>query len=119
MAYDCLFEDLLDLAKNGIVGAQYDVVFCCEYGYGVRRNLKKAVKWYKRAAERGLAAAQFKLGYFCSEGTVLEQDFKEAARSPLGLENMLKAATAVAYTACRFLAEPEFRDAVKKDFEEE
>ncbi len=45
------------------------------------------------------------------------EDFMEAARSPLGLENMLKAATAMAYTACRFLAEPEFRDAVKKDFE--
>ncbi|MBO7725742.1 MAG: sel1 repeat family protein [Thermoguttaceae bacterium] len=80
MAYDCLFEDLLDLAKNGIVGAQYDVGFCCEYGYGVRRNLKKAARWYKRAAKKGLAAAQFKLGYFCSEGIGLEQDFKEAAK---------------------------------------
>ena len=45
-------------------------------------------------------------------------DFMEAARSPVGLEGMLKAATAPAYTACRFLNEPEFRAAVRKDFEE-
>ena len=44
-------------------------------------------------------------------------EFMEAARSERGLEAMLKAAAALAVTACRFLAEPDFRNAVKKDFE--
>ena len=44
-------------------------------------------------------------------------DFMEAARSPRGLSAMLKASAALAYTACRFLSEPEFRAAVKADFD--
>ena len=45
------------------------------------------------------------------------KDFMEAARSPRGLDSMLKAASGLAYTACRYLAEPEFRAAVRGDFE--
>ncbi len=45
------------------------------------------------------------------------QEFMEAARSPRGLDSMLKAASALAYTACRYLADPEFRTAVRSDFD--
>ncbi|MBR4662644.1 MAG: hypothetical protein IKO93_02105 [Lentisphaeria bacterium] len=41
----------------------------------------------------------------------------QAAQSPRGLTSMLKSASALAYTACRFLDDPEFRKAVKQDFE--
>ena len=43
-------------------------------------------------------------------------EFREAAGSPRGLEAMLKAATALACTACRYLADEKFREAVQQDF---
>jgi metal-dependent amidase/aminoacylase/carboxypeptidase family protein len=42
--------------------------------------------------------------------------FKECANSPKGLENMVKAAISLAYTACCFLNDKEFRESVKADF---
>ncbi len=44
-------------------------------------------------------------------------EFMQAAQSPRGLTSMLKSASALAYTACRFLDDPEFRKAVEQDFE--
>lgn len=43
-------------------------------------------------------------------------EFQEASRAELGLNNMLKAAVALAYSACRFLDDEELRQAVKADF---
>ena len=44
-------------------------------------------------------------------------EFKECARSGKGLENMVKAAIALAYTACCFLDSTVLRENVKKDFQ--
>ena len=41
-------------------------------------------------------------------------EFREAAGSPRGLDAMLKAATALACTACRYLADERFREAVQR-----
>ncbi len=43
-------------------------------------------------------------------------EFQEAARSEPGLKSMLKAATAMAVTVCKFLDDEEFRSEVKADF---
>lgn len=43
-------------------------------------------------------------------------EFMEAARSPRGLENMIKASQALAFTACKFLMDEEFRKKVESDF---
>ncbi|EQM95281.1 tetratricopeptide repeat protein, partial [Oxalobacter paraformigenes] len=37
-------------------------------GRGVEKNLAEAVKWYRKAAEAGFAAAQFNLGLTYEEG---------------------------------------------------
>ena len=37
-------------------------------GMGVTQNKKAAVKWYKRAAEQGVAVAQFNLGMMHKRG---------------------------------------------------
>lgn len=58
---------------------------------------------YFRIAERSLGAHS--------------AEFREAAGSPLGLDGMLRAATALACTGCRYLADAEFRAAVKRDFD--
>ena len=43
-------------------------------------------------------------------------EFKEAAHSEYGLENMLKAAQALAYSAITYLTDEEFRERVKNSF---
>ena len=44
-------------------------------------------------------------------------EFKEAARSDMGLENMLKAAQALAYTALQYMTSEDYRAAVQRDFD--
>ena len=47
-------------------------------GKEVLRDDKKAVKWYRLAAEQGLAQAQHNLGVMCGRGQGVEQDYVEA-----------------------------------------
>ena len=51
----------------------------CETGIGLARNDMEAVKWYRMAAEQGLAVAQFKLGTMYEKGKGVLQDYSEAA----------------------------------------
>ncbi len=41
-------------------------------------NFKEAAKWFRLAAEQGMAMAQAQLGTFYNEGTGVPQDYKEA-----------------------------------------
>ena len=45
---------------------------------GVLQDLAKALSWYEKSAEKGLAQAQFKLGDFYESGTVVLQDLAKA-----------------------------------------
>ena len=45
------------------------------------------------------------------------QEFRAAAGSPYGLDAMIRAATALAYTGCRYLADEQFRADVHRDFD--
>ena len=40
----------------------------------------EAVKWYRKAAEQGLASAQFNLGQMCALGRGVPQDDAEAVK---------------------------------------
>ena len=44
------------------------------------KRYKKAVKWFRKAAEQGYAAAQFNLGYCYDEGQGVEQNYEEAVK---------------------------------------
>jgi TPR repeat protein len=46
----------------------------------VEQNLPKAVVWFKRAAEQGLAGSQTTLGMLYEEGRGVEKDPEEAKR---------------------------------------
>jgi TPR repeat protein len=47
--------------------------------YGIKQNLAEAVKWYRRAAANGVAAAQANLGYAYALGMGgLEKDYVQA-----------------------------------------
>ena len=40
-------------AKQGNMWAQNNLGCCYQYGEGVRKNYKKAVEWFTKAAEQG------------------------------------------------------------------
>ena len=56
------FDKLQQLAENNNVSAQYRLGQMFERAKGVVQNLPDAVQWYRRAAERGHAFSQARLG---------------------------------------------------------
>ena len=49
-------------------------------GEGVPQNDAEAVRWYRMAAEQGVALAQYSLGVMYANGRGVPQDDIEAAR---------------------------------------
>ena len=47
---------------------------------GVEKDYSEAVKWYRKAAERGDATGQVNLGYMYKNGLGVEKDFSEAVK---------------------------------------
>ncbi len=58
----------LIMAKRGDFDAQFSVGAAYEYGRGVKKDLKQAFYWYKKAAGNGHHRAQFKVGEFYERG---------------------------------------------------
>ena len=51
---------------------------CCQYGYGTAPNLRRAKKYYKKAAKLGNAEAQQSLGWLYESAT--EPDYRRARK---------------------------------------
>ena len=51
-----------------------------DMGQGVRQDYAEAVKWYRLAADQGLADAQDNLGQTYDQGQGVQQDFIEAMK---------------------------------------
>ena len=49
-----------------------------DHGHGVDVDYKKAIEWYKKAAEQGLASAQFNLGNMYYHGQGVDMNYKKA-----------------------------------------
>ena len=47
-------------------------------GQGVRQDDAQAVQWYRKAAEQGIAKAQFNLGFMYNNGQGVRQDYMQA-----------------------------------------
>ena len=60
--------------------AQYSLGYMYHYGYGVEKDYKEAVKWYRKAANQGHASGQYSLGYMYRNGYGVEKDYKEAVK---------------------------------------
>ena len=73
-----ILGDIIELVRENNLYAQYTlgVMYC--YGNGVVQNYEEAVKWYRKAAERGYYMAQCNLGIMYESGTGVIQDYKEA-----------------------------------------
>ena len=51
---------------------------CYEAGQGVAKDYAEAVKWYRKAAEQGVAYAQYKLGNLYYNGEGVAKDLTKA-----------------------------------------
>ena len=65
---------LKPLAQAGDPVAQYSLAVAYDDGFGVPRNFKLALEWYKRAGYQGLADAQYMAGRFYGNGRGVRQD---------------------------------------------
>ena len=73
--------------------AQYQLALRLANGDGVAQDFHEAARWYRRAADQGVAFAQFNLGVRYANGQGVERDpvlayqwFSLAARGLLGQE---------------------------------
>ena len=71
----------LPLAEQGDARAQLGLAVMYFLGQGVQFNMAAALEWCQKAADQGLAAAQYELGHFYEHPWRHElQNFREAAR---------------------------------------
>ena len=72
-------SELINLAKQGVASAQYEIAFRYSSGlFGVPKNDHESIEWYRKAAEQGHSGAQFFLG-LSYESSVFP-DYKEAMK---------------------------------------
>lgn len=76
MAAKGKFRELMKLSKEGVACDQCNLGVAYALGDGTAKNLGKAVKWYRKAAERNDVIAQILLGdcYFLGEGVVADKE---------------------------------------------
>ena len=65
---------------KGHLEAQLNLGFMYNQGLGVPQDNIEAAKWYRQAAEQGLAEAQAELGTLYFHGLGVPQDFFEAEK---------------------------------------
>ena len=74
-------DEIIAKAEQGDAKAQVALGFRYNTGlFGVEKDLRKAVKWYRKAAEQGDAGGQYHLGNAYEIGEGVEQDFREAVK---------------------------------------
>ncbi len=71
---------LQEVAESGNIYAMNSVGLCFNYGHGVKKNLKEAVKWYQKAADAGNADAMLNLGCCYEKGEGVKKNLKEAMK---------------------------------------
>lgn len=67
------------LAQQGHPGAQYNLGFLYDMGWGVEQDFFAAFNWYSQAADRGLAQAQYNIGVMYYLGRGVNKDIEQAA----------------------------------------
>jgi TPR repeat protein len=107
--WQTLFKEKLQEARQGNSNAQFDVASMYQNGRGVKPDLNKAIKWYKKSAEQdntqavsrlklleankerfkriltkadtGNAESQYKLGKMYTEGVGISIDYTRATKA--------------------------------------
>ncbi len=65
--------------RKGTLKRNLNWLICTERVKALAQSLQDAAKWYRKAAEQGVAEAQFRLGELYMDGKGVAQDAKEAA----------------------------------------
>ena len=73
-------EDCRVKAEQGDKHAQNKLGTMYRYGWGVSRDAKEAVKWFRQSAEQGEKHAQSNLGRMYRYGWGVSRDYKEAVK---------------------------------------
>jgi len=76
--YPKAFKMIVPLAEGGHGLAQYQMGLMLEQGQGTEANLTEAYKWYKKAADQGIADAYFALGQIYYRGVAVPKDLMQA-----------------------------------------
>lgn len=71
------FREFRSLARNGSPEAQIVVAGMYYIGYGVEKDAKKALKWYRKAARRGANFATYRAGLLFIYEPSIEQDIEK------------------------------------------
>ena len=72
--------ELKQKAEQGDAKAQLALGECYIIGYGIEKDPREAVKWFRKVAEQGNAKAQCNLGWCYDNGKGIEKDFSEAVK---------------------------------------
>ncbi len=67
-------------ARRHDAWAEYHLGFVYQHGYGVRRNLRIARRWYERSAASGYDSAQLNLGILLANLPGERRDLKRAIK---------------------------------------
>ena len=76
--YDTALQEWRSLAERGNAGAQLNLGFMYDHGYGVPQSYEEAIRWYRKAAEQGNDRAQYNLGLMYDSGYGVPQDYVQA-----------------------------------------
>ena len=76
--YGTAVREWRPLAEQGNSGAQLNLGYMYDNGYGVSRNYNEAIMWYRKAAEQGNHRAQYNLGLMYEGGYGVPQDNVQA-----------------------------------------
>jgi len=76
--FNVAYKAWAPLAEQGYAKAQASLGWMYHTGNGVTKDMKQAVKWYKRAAEQGHTIAQNNLGVIFEDGLAGKVDLKQA-----------------------------------------
>lgn len=74
------YQDMELAARNGNMKAQFNMGVMYDEGKVVEENDKKAIYWYKQAADLGFAPAQMSLGEMYQKGLGVKKDFGNAMK---------------------------------------
>lgn len=72
------FVENVIYAEKGYPVAQYHVGKCYAEGKGIKKNLRKAFEWYKKAAKLELLEAQYQVGTCYLEGKGVKSNWEKA-----------------------------------------
>jgi hypothetical protein len=72
------FQEQQKMATSGDAQAMYEVGRMYERGRGTEANMKQAVLWFERAAQKGQSSARARLGILYLEGQGVPQDYAKA-----------------------------------------